>query len=476
MANSKKSVIILGGGVAGIAAAVALSDSGFRVEIIEKRPLLGGRASSFIDSKTGERIDECQHGTMRCCTNLADLLERLGVHDQIDYHDAIHFLDGDGKRSVIKGCGLPAPLHTSLSFLGFRSLGIRDKIAIGRGMLAILHSRPGPEYDAMDIGTWFQARRQTERAIQRFWRPILVSACNEELHRISCTHAFKVFRDGFLVTNTGFHFGVPRVPLGTLYTEPALAYLAKRGGCVRLKTTVDKIHFANGRVEGISLVDGERIEADYYVSGLQCDLLLKLLPDEVTRGVPYWENLRQIELTPIAGVHFWFDREIDCPPALALLDRSTDWIFNKTKNFGLDAHAGTYLSTVISASGKFEAMSKEELTTLVLEEVRAALPEARSANVLKSLVIRWPKATIAPKPGVDALRPDQRSPVPNLFVAGEWTQTGWPSTMEGAARSGYLAAERLLEAEGLTGRFVVPDLPSSPLARLLDGRRGHSSG
>ena len=139
------SVIIIGGGVAGIAAACALADAGLQVEIFEKRPMLGGRASSFVDARTGDLLDECQHGTMRCCTNLADLLERLGVHDQIRYFSALHFLDGDGKRSVIKGCGLPAPLHTSLSFLPFRSLGLADKLAIGRAMLAMLRAAPGPE-------------------------------------------------------------------------------------------------------------------------------------------------------------------------------------------------------------------------------------------------------------------------------------------------------------------------------------------
>jgi squalene-associated FAD-dependent desaturase len=471
---SGKSVLIIGGGVAGIASALPLADAGFRVQILEKRPLLGGRASSFIDHKTGERIDEGQHGTMRCCTNLAALYERLGVHDQIRYFDTIPFLDGEGKRSVIQGCGLPAPLHTALSFLRFRSLNLADKLAVARGMLAMLMAKPDPGNEALDIGTWFQRKRQTERAIRRFWEPILVSVCNEDLSRISCTHAFQIFRAGFLLNAQAFHFGVPRVPLGTLYTEPTLAYLQRRGGCVRLRTTVAAIHLeggAHGQITGVSLMDGERLEADYYVSALQCDLLLKLLPSDVTRGVPYWENLKQIELSPIIGVHLWFDRPLDCPHALALLDRETDWIFNKTRNFDRSEQEGAYLSMVISASAKFTAMSKEGILALVLADVRACLPAARQANVVRSYVVKWPKATLAPRPGVEALRPDQRSPLSNLYVAGEWTQTGWPSTMEGAARSGYRAAEYLLEREGRPQRLLVPDLPPSGLARLLDGHR-----
>ncbi len=497
MAKQQKKVVVIGGGVAGISAACALADAGLHVELFEKRPLLGGRASSYIDPQTGERVDECQHGTMRCCTSLAALLERLGVHDKIRYFDAIEFLDGEGKRSVIKGCGLPAPAHTSLSFLQFRSLGLRDKIGIARAMSAMLHVRADPKYDALDIGTWFARAGQSERAIARFWRPILVSACNEELDRISCTHAFKIFRDGFLSNATGFHFGVATVPLGTLYTEPTVAYLKTRGSCVRTRTIVDKIHFsggANGHVTGVSLLDEETITADYYVSALQCDLLLKLLPPDVTDGVAYWENIRGIELSPIIGVHLWFDRRFDCPPALATLDRTTEWIFNKTAiyetrhetdNAGSAENSkapepqfadaavrhGTYLSMVISASYRLSKMPKEELVALVLAEVQDCVPGARSASLVRSQVVKWPKATISPKPGVDALRPDQRSPITNFYVAGEWTQTGWPSTMEGAAHSGFRAAEYILEREGSPKTLIAPDLPRALVSRLLMGNK-----
>jgi len=461
--------VVIGGGVAGIAASTALADAGFRVELIEKRPLLGGRASSFVDSQTGRRLDECQHGTMRCCTNLADLLERLGSHDKVDYHDTIHFLDSGGRRSVIRGCGLPAPFHTSLSFLTFRSLGLRDKLAIARGMLAMLRSRPTEKDDAVSIETWFRAMGQTDRSVKRFWEPVLVSACNDSLDRISCTHAFKIFVDGFLKSAHAFEFGVPRVPLASLYTEPALAYLQKRGACVRVKTTVDAIAFEGDAITGLTLQGGESVAADYYVSALQCDLLLKLLPEEVA-NLGYFAPLNGIELAPIIGVHLWFDREIDCPAALSLLDRESDWIFNKTKNFGLDPSEGTYLSVVISAPGPLAEWPREKVIEHVLGDVKQCLPDVRSANLTRSLMVKWPKATFSPRPGLEALRPDQRSPVRNLFVAGEWTRTGWPSTMESAARSGYRAAEYVCEAEGTTRSFVAPDLRPGLLARMLARR------
>lgn len=481
-----KSVIVIGGGLAGIAAGTALSEVGLQAEIIEKRPMLGGRASSFYDPHSGEATDECQHGTMRCCTNLSDLHKRLGVGDRIEYHEAIHFIDRSGVRSVIKGCGLPAPLHVSLSFLLFKSLAIKDKIAIAHGMLGMIRAKKDSIYDQKTIATWFLEMKQTDKAVMRFWRPILISACNEELERISCANAFKIFRDGFLAHPKAFHFGVPKAPLGILHTLPAIRYLKDRGGKVRLKTIVEKIHFDEGRVSGVSLQNGERLQADAYVSGLQFDLLLKLLPAEVKEGVAYWENLSRLELSPIAGVQLWFDREIECPPALALLDRKTEWIFNKTKNFAVGSgrgedseksgsqvpanmSSGTHLSMVLSASRPYSKMPKEELLALVLQDVEETLPDARGARVLRSQIVRWPKATLSPMPGSDAFRPDQRSPVPNLFIAGEWTQTGWPSTMEGAVRSGYLAAERLLEEYGAPQNILVPDLPESWLFRLMKG-------
>ena len=187
----------------------------------------------------------------------------------------------------------------------------------------------------------------------------------------------------------------------------------------------------------------------------------------MTDGVSYWENLHGIELTPIMGVHLWFDKPVDCPPALAILDRRIEWIFNKNRNFDRTAEENGYLSIVISASRAYTGLPVAEIIAMALAEVRECLPETKQANLLRSRVIRWPKATISPKPGVDALRPDQRSPIENLYVAGEWTNTGWPSTMEGAARSGYLAAEYILAAENRPEKLLAPDLPVSGLSRLL---------
>ncbi len=461
-----ESVLIVGGGVAGIAAGAALSESGLKVTLLEKRPLLGGRASSYLDPETRERLDECQHGTMRCCTNLASLLERLGVHDQVRYHDQLDFLDAEGKRSVIRGCGLPAPGHTALSFLAFKSLSLKDKLGIGKAMIAMLRAGTRPEHEATAISDWFVRQGQTERAVARFWRPILVSACNENLDRISCQHAFKIFCDGFLSNSTGFHFGIPTVPLGTLYHEPALNWIERHGGCVKTKTIVERIEIETGRAIGVTLGSGEFLPAEIVLSGLQFDLLLKVLPPEWAARPPF-AALQKIELSPIMGVHLWFAEKVEAPEALAILDRRIEWIFNKDKSWNRAEGEGTYLSIVISASYPYAKKSKEEIIAFVREEVCACLPQFRGAALTKSQVIRWPKATLSPKPGVEALRPKATTPISQFYLAGEWTDTGWPSTMEGACRSGYLAAEAILADLGTPKTLLAPDLPFTGFARWL---------
>lgn len=468
---SARRVVVVGGGVAGIAASVRLAEGGLAVTLVDKRRFLGGRASSFVDRVTGQRIDACQHGTMRCCTALHDLLARLGVADRIRYNAELQFLDADGARSTIRRSWLPAPLHTAPSFLCFRSLGWRDKLSVARALMRILREGGRPEHEQLDADTWFRSAGVTERAIRRFVGPVLISACNESLPRIACTHALKVFRDGFLATESAYEFGVPDVPLATLYSEPAERFLSARGGAVRLRATVDHVRFDHrGRAAGATLVGGEAIGADAVVVAVPFDLLPGLLPADMVEGSPALRGLRSMEWSPIVGVHLWFDRPIDCPNALALLDRRADWIFRKRGPEWPVTEGSEYLSMVISADRELAALPREEVASTVAAEVRACLPGAQEARLVRWHVVKERKATFTPAVGVEAVRPPQEGPAPGLAIAGEWTRTGWPSTMEGAARSGCLAADVILRDFGMPARGLPPDLPRSWLVRLIAGR------
>ena len=276
------------------------------------------------------------------------------------------------------------------------------------------------------------------------------------------------------MNHEAFHFGVPKVPLAELYHDPAVRYISERGGVVRPKTTADQVLIdnANGNnITGVKLQDGEVLTADRYIFALQSDLLLKFLPAALVESSTYWSSLAKIELSPIVGIHLWFETAFDCPAAIALLDRDTEWIFNKNLNFNRQGTSGTYLSALISASQRFASTPNAEILERVLADVHEAVPASAASTLTKSSVIKWPKATFSPLPGVEAIRPDQRTPIHNLLLAGEWTQTGWPSTMESAAISGHRAAAYILDDCGKSVRLQADPLRYGRVAALLDGHR-----
>jgi squalene-associated FAD-dependent desaturase len=474
---SSKSVIVIGGGLAGLSSAVALAEAGFRVRLLEKRPHLGGRAASYV-LPGGEHVDNCQHVTLGCCTNLEDFYRRVGAENQIRFFDRLVFAAPDGRRGSISASALPPPLHMAPSFMFFPLLGFADKRAIAQALLAIARSGGKPADigpDANGVGTtmlaWLQKHRQTERAIRRFWEVILVSALDEQLDRIDARYGIDVFWKAFLSTRRGYRLGIPRVPLGDLY-EGCRKALARQGGEVQLRAGVRGFLIVDGRVEGVEREDGSVETADYYLAAVPQDVLPELLPAEVVQKEPVFSNLRNLCASPITGVHLWFDRTVMTEPFLTLLDSTTQWVFNKTQLYGgvgrsQNAQIGEqYLQLVISASYALSTRSRQEIIALCLDELRNVLPATRDAKLAKGTVVKEMSATFSPAPGSDRWRPAQKSPISALFLAGDWTFTGWPSTMEGAVRSGYLAAEAILSDAGMPRKLLQPDLRPEGLARL----------
>jgi zeta-carotene desaturase len=469
---SSKSVIVIGGGLAGLSSGVALAEAGFRVRLLEKRPHLGGRAASYV-LPGGEHVDNCQHVTLGCCTNLEDFYRRVGAADQIRFFDRLLFAAPDGRRGAIASVALPPPLHMAPSFAFFPLLGWTDKRAIAQALLAIARSggRPadlssGTAGENVTMLAWLQKHRQTARAIRRFWEVILVSALDEELDRIDARYGIDVFWKAFLSTRGGYRVGIPRVPLGELY-EGCRRALAGQGGEVQLRAGVRGFLIVDGRVEGVEREDGSVETADYYLAAVPQDVLLELLPAEIAESEPVFRNLHNLRASPITGVHLWFDRTVMSEPFLTLLDSTTQWVFNKTQLYGGGAkEVGQYLQLVISASYSLAGRSRQEIIALCLEELRQVLPATREATLVKGTVVKEMSATFSPAPGSDRWRPAQKSPLSGLFLAGDWTSTGWPSTMEGAVRSGYLAAEAILSDAGTPRKLLQPDLRAEGLARL----------
>jgi len=465
-ASTQPTVAIAGGGLAGLAAACALSDAGFRVTLFERRPFLGGRASSYEHPGTGEVVDNCQHVLFRVCTNLVEFYQRIGVAGQIHWFDQMHFIEPGGRTSVMKSSPLPAPMHTAPSFLGFSFLSAADKLVITRALVPLTLSTQRDT--GRSFQEWLEQHGQTDAAIHRFWQPILVSALSEDLDRISIPAAAQVVRES-MKSPIARQMGVPMIPLTDLYNA-AGEYVRARGGELHLRRSLENFVPEPSQVR-IRTGDAEET-FDYLIAALPFDALGRALPD-LPESAPLRESISQFENSPITGIHLWFDRQISDLDHAVLLDRTIQWMFHKSRlqpmrqrNNG--SGSGSYIELVVSSSKSLIDKSRNEIVDLALAEVREFFPAAREAKLLKATVIKEVNATYSPRPGIDAHRPGAATPWPRVFLAGDWTATGWPATMEGAVRSGYIAAEALSQAAGRgNAKFLSPDLPASGFMRLF---------
>ena len=487
-AAAQPTVAIAGGGLAGLAAACALADTGFCVTLFERRPYLGGRASSYQHPGTNEVVDNCQHVLFRVCTNLVEFYHRIGVANQIRWYDEMTFLEPGGRATRMTSSFLPAPLHTAPSFFQFPFLSGTDKLAIARALVPL--TLTVPRDTGQSFQQWLELHGQTPRAVDRFWKPILVSALSEDLDRISIPYAAQVVRES-MKSPPARHMGVPAIPLTDLYNA-AGDYIRARGGELRLRSSVETFHADKSQLclQLNSAESAGREESfDYLVLALPFDGLDRVLPD-ASESLPLRDLLAHFEPSPITGIHLWFDRQISDLDHAVLLDRTIQWMFHKSRLQPIRAQqdwkgrdlsraatdpnisatsapGGSYIELVVSASKSLIEKSRSEIIDLVLAEVREFFPAARQATLTKSTVIKEVHAVYSPRPGIDAYRPPQTTVWPRVFLAGDWTATAWPATMEGAVRSGYLAAEALTGAAGRKATFLVPDLPPSGLMRLF---------
>jgi zeta-carotene desaturase len=449
--------------LAGLAAGSALASSGFRVTLLERRPYLGGRASSYQHPGTGEVIDNCQHVLLGCCTNLIEFYERTGVASSIRWFDKMTFLEPGGRASEIGPSSLPAPLHTAPAFLRAECLDLPDKLGIARAMLALAPTMPH------DTGepflAWLRRHGQTERAIDRFWKTILVSALNEDVDRMSVPYAAQVMRESFLKSAAAGRMGVPTIPLTDLY-DAAGEYIRTRAGEVRCRTSVDSFRAEMSHVR-LGIGSGDDV-FDYVVLAVPFDGLDKILP-QTSASQPLRDSLARFETSPITGIHLWFDREISDLEHAVLLDRTIQWMFHKSKLQKREQNGhGSYVELVVSSSKSLVEKSRQEIVDLAIRELKEFFPAARDAQLVKSTVIKEIHATYSPKPGVELNRPQPQTVWPRVFLAGDWTATGWPATMEGAVRSGYLAAQSVAHVAGKRdAAFLVPDLPPTGFMRLF---------
>lgn len=436
----RRRIIIIGGGVAGLAASALLTEREFHTTIIERRARLGGRASSFDDPATGQTLDNCQHVLLGCCTALLDLYRRLGVQDQIRFTDVVAFADETGRRGELRSIAGLGPLHLGPALFRFPLLSAGQKVQIAGAMAAIklIGAKSAEGMDDLSFGNLLRRWGQSKEAISRFWDPVVSSALNAPAERASARYALKVFQEGFLRGRDNFRMGVPAGRLADLYER------APAGRIIRDQRVV-RIDSRGPRGPAVEMGDGQRIEADAVIIAAGPDSARRLLADLPGLG-DLCAKLDQFQYGAIIGAHLLFDRPVMPEAHLALMGTTTQWLFRHDQE-------GRHVHAVISAADAFVQRDQVEIARLIEADVRRVLPNAAGAALTRVLIVKEKRATFSPLPGVDRLRPPQRTALPWLFLAGDYTQTGWPGTMEGAARSGYLAAEAITTMPSSSGHL-----------------------
>ena len=466
--SQQKSVTVVGGGVAGMSAACALAEAGMRVQLVERRGYLGGRASSYLHPGVNEVIDNCQHVLFGCCTNLVGFYGRLGVADRIHWTSEMTMIEPGGRRSQLgpsklAGIELPAPLHGLPKLLAAHAFSLADKIALARAFAALMRPVPADSRESLDA--WLRRHGQTGGAIERFWRLVIASALNADLESIAMPYAAKVIRELFMNSAYAGSMGMSTVPLSVLYAGVS-PFVEAHGGSVHLNTFTEGAEWDEATSQWRIRTRTGEIVSDYLISALPFEATAQLLQNmPKVEGKPELERkIDQHEHWPICSVHLWFDREITELEHAVLLDREIHWMYNQSR---LQHRGGHYVELVVSATRAFAALSREEAIRQALAELSEFFPAVAEAKVEKVALVKEVRATFGVPPGVDEWRPHAASPWPNCFLAGDWVATGWPSTMESAARSGHLAAEALCRSTGDQREFLETDLKPEGLMKLL---------
>jgi squalene synthase HpnD len=436
-----KKVVVLGAGYAGLAAATELILRGHDVTLIEARALLGGRAHSFRDTKTGQLLDNGQHIFMGCYHQTLDLLRQLGVGDRLQSPAslAVPFYSEKG-RSVLKAT-LPAPLHLFSALLGFRELSGRDKAAATR--LAFRLRLGGQPEENETVQAWLSRWGQTPNIIRALWEPLCIAALNEPVASASASLFATVIRQSFLAGAEDSKILLSKVGLSELFAPEVRQLLEMCGGKIQLQAPVAALRFDHSRLNEIGLSDGTVLRPEIVVSALPWHALRGLLPAESKLA----RACREIQDAPIVSLHLWLDRPILKEPFVGFLDSPVHWVFSRDQIHGVDSdQPGHVITAVVSGARELVDKSAVELEELTLREIGRFLPEVREARVLHRMVYKSRSATFAATPETEPLRPGPDTEWSNFWLAGDWTATGLPATLEGAILSGRKAAAAVDEA------------------------------
>lgn len=439
-------IVIIGGGFAGLAAAAALAGAGRRVLLLERRSTLGGRAYSFTDRVTGATVDNGQHLMMGCYHETLAFLERIGASGKLRIQQSprVDFLDDRGNRASFICPRLPAPLHVAAGLMGLRSIGWRDRLpALRVGLALRLPDGDRAQLGDLTVREWLARLGQTERMQRRFWNPLALATLNETPDRASADMLARVIEEGFLRAHRDSQIVISRVGLSELYTHDAERYIESHGGEVRINAEVAEIEIEGPRAIGVRLKSGERIKTASVVSTTPPAALGRMLRPEVIERYEVFRNLARFESSPIVSINLWYDEPVMDGEFACLLEGRIEWVFNKNAIAGKNEDR-QHLALVASGAHSLADRPKEELIELAVAEMRRYFPAARRARLHHAHVVREREATISHTVGVARLRPLHQTEIEDFYLAGDWTATGLPATIEGAVRSGNACARSIL--------------------------------
>ncbi len=450
--DAEQSVLVIGGGLAGIVAAARLAESGWRVTLLEARRSLGGRAFSFIDRESERELDNGQHVFVGACRNLTEFLERIGARGlwHLQPRLNVDIYDRAGHGGKLYGVGGPAPVHLLAAFITYRHLGLGDKVRAVRGVIAAMRAdRSTPDMETTSFYDWLRAHGQSERCIYNLWNVIIEGTLNDNIQDVSAAMGLMITQDGLLKGRREINIGYPKAPLAQALGTPSKVHLHNLGVRTLLGCPVRAIEAdASGSVQYVEAGNHQVFAADAYVSAVPFWILPGLIPEDLAGKEPF-SSLTGLQSSPIVNVHLEYDRPVMDREFCYFLDNPLQWVFNDSLiRSSNQSHVGQSLTVSISAAWDQIDLPRPDLMKSIAAEMRAAFPKARDAQLLKSTVVKQRNATFRCTPGAQRFRPGPVTASPNLFLAGEWTDTGWPSTMEGAIISGYNAAAEVVSRFG----------------------------
>ncbi len=442
-----RTVVIIGGGIAGLATAVRLIQNGIRPIVLEKRPFLGGRAFSFIDKDSGEEIDNGQHVFVGACDQFQQYITDIGASNQIQLEERIGFpVLKNGKTSWLKARKLPGVLANLSALLGYKHVGLTGKLRILWGLLSIKLTRlnKNSAHDLLTFDDWLRDHAQNDETIRNFWNLIILPSLNDDITGVSAHTGIELFKVALLGAAQNPAMGIPLAGLSTLVGENAKNFIESNGGEIRTGIDVESLHIERGQITGVRTTGDELIEGEAVVSAVPAAAMNSLIPGGSDGQDDFFTPAESVRTAPIVAVHIWYDRPVLTEKFVATLDSPLQWVFNDT-DLKSRNEAGQHVVISLSGAWEWQDRSKQELRDIFTLEMEKAFPAAGKAKITKFTIVKMLEATFRVEPGSQKRRLSQRTPLPGFYLAGDWTDTGWPSTMESAVRSGNLAAEYIVE-------------------------------